>query len=96
MNGDRHAILIVGGGIAGLVTAKNLAKIGLKILLVEQKHFLGGYTLSDEFKINKKGILDIRLYFNIVIFIILYFLNIIKNIFKFKKQFPYNYNDNYL
>ena len=45
-------VVIVGGGISGLVTAKNLASLGLKILLVEQKHFFGGYALSEEFKIN--------------------------------------------
>ncbi len=45
-------IVIVGGGITGLITARNLAKSGLKILLVEQKHFLGGYAFSDEFKID--------------------------------------------
>ena len=45
-------IVIVGGGITGLVAAKNFAKLGLKILLAEQKHFLGGYALSDEFKID--------------------------------------------
>ena len=40
-------VVIIGGGITGLVAAKNLAKSGLKILLVEQKHFLGGYALSE-------------------------------------------------
>ena len=48
-------VVIIGGGITGLVAAKNLAKSGLKILLVEQKHFLGGYALSEEFKINNSN-----------------------------------------
>ena len=50
-------MVIIGGGITGLVAAKNLAKSGLKILLVEQKHFLGGYALSEEFK---KSIIQIH------------------------------------
>ena len=36
------AALVIGGGIAGLVTARDLAQRGMKVTLVEKQPFLGG------------------------------------------------------
>ena len=45
-------VLIVGAGISGLLMTYELAKSGLNVLLVEQKHYLGGYALSEDFEVN--------------------------------------------
>ncbi len=44
-------ILVIGAGMAGLLTTYELAKSGLNVLLVEQKHYFGGYALSDDFEV---------------------------------------------
>ncbi len=41
-NGDGKAILILGGGIAGLTVAIEAAEAGCKVLLVEKSPYLGG------------------------------------------------------
>jgi len=41
LSAHRHA-LVVGGGIAGLRAALDIARRGLKVTLVEKSHFLGG------------------------------------------------------
>ena len=40
--------IIVGGGHNGLVCAAYLAKAGKKVLVLEQRHILGGAASSDE------------------------------------------------
>jgi heterodisulfide reductase subunit A2 len=41
LNAEKHA-LVIGGGVAGLRAALDIARRGLKVTLVEQNHFLGG------------------------------------------------------
>ncbi len=41
LSAEKHA-LVIGGGIAGLRAALDIARRGLKVTLVEQSHFLGG------------------------------------------------------
>ncbi|GLQ75652.1 sarcosine oxidase subunit alpha family protein [Vibrio penaeicida] len=45
-------VLIVGGGFAGLTAAKKLVGQGLRIILVDEQHQLGGALLSSNTKIN--------------------------------------------
>ena len=45
-------ILVVGAGMAGLLATYELAQSGLSVLLVEQRHYLGGYALSEDFEAN--------------------------------------------
>ena len=45
-------ILVIGAGMAGLLATYELAKSGLNVTLVEQKHYLGGYALSDDFEVD--------------------------------------------
>jgi heterodisulfide reductase subunit A len=39
------SILVIGGGVAGLSTALNLAGLGVKVDLVEKSHFPGGHAI---------------------------------------------------
>jgi heterodisulfide reductase subunit A2 len=39
-------VLVVGGGIAGLTAAHELAKLGIEVELVEKKPFLGGHAIE--------------------------------------------------
>lgn len=39
-------VLVIGGGIAGLTAAHELAKLGIKVELVEKEPFLGGHTIQ--------------------------------------------------
>ncbi len=39
-------IIVIGAGVAGLVSALNLAKLGNKVTLIEAKNFIGGRTYS--------------------------------------------------
>src|SRR5208283_5657516 len=41
-NGDGRAILIIGGGIAGLTAAIEAAEAGCKVVLIEKSAYLGG------------------------------------------------------
>jgi heterodisulfide reductase subunit A2 len=41
LGAEKHA-LVIGGGIAGLRAALDIARLGLKVTLVEQSHYLGG------------------------------------------------------
>ena len=41
LQAEKHA-LVIGGGVAGLRTALDIARSGLKVTLVEKSHFLGG------------------------------------------------------
>ena len=40
------AVLVIGGGIAGLAAAHELAKLGIKVELVEKEPFLGGHAIQ--------------------------------------------------
>lgn len=40
-------VLIVGGGLCGLLAAKTCAQAGLRTMLLEEQHELGGYALTD-------------------------------------------------
>ena len=44
----RYDAVVIGGGHNGLVNAAYLAKAGLKVLVLERRHILGGATLSEE------------------------------------------------
>ena len=39
---DKTAALVVGGGIAGMQSALDLAEMGIKVYLVEKKPSIGG------------------------------------------------------
>ena len=41
LEAEKHA-LVIGGGVAGLRTALDIARSGLRVTLVEKSHFLGG------------------------------------------------------
>ncbi len=41
-----HSALVVGGGVAGMTSALNLADQGFGVVLVETKEFLGGHALK--------------------------------------------------
>jgi heterodisulfide reductase subunit A len=41
---DKHAVLVIGAGIAGLQASLDLANVGLDVYLVEQKPRLGGHA----------------------------------------------------
>jgi len=44
----RYDAVVIGGGHNGLVNAAYLAKAGLKVLVLERRHLLGGATLTEE------------------------------------------------
>ena len=46
MNSERQTVMIIGGGIAGLTAARDLADYDLNIHLVEKEPFLGGHAIA--------------------------------------------------
>ena len=46
-------VLVIGGGISGILAAKNAAKNNLKTLLVEEKNELGGSTIFQDSEVYK-------------------------------------------
>ncbi len=73
---DEKSVLIIGGGIAGLQVASDLAKFGIKVYLVERLPSLGGHvsllstvfpTLTDADKIVLQKISEVSNYSNVQI-----------------------------
>ncbi len=73
---DEKSVLIIGGGIAGLQVASDLAKFGIKVYLVERLPSLGGHvsllstvfpTLTDADKIVSQKISEVSNYSNVQI-----------------------------
>ena len=52
------AVLIVGGGPAGLEAARLLADIGTKVVLVEKREFLGGTPIAERYAALTHGFHD--------------------------------------
>ena len=53
-----HDVLVIGGGISGILSAKLSAEKGLDTLLVDDKNYLGGSTIyqdDDNFKIDNEN-----------------------------------------
>src|SRR5438477_11508532 len=44
----RYDAVVIGGGHNGLVNSAYLARAGLKVLVLERRHLLGGATLTEE------------------------------------------------
>ncbi|MBC7896613.1 MAG: FAD-dependent oxidoreductase, partial [Cytophagaceae bacterium] len=42
-------VIIIGAGVNGLTTATVLAKAGKRVLVVEQRHAVGGVCVTEEF-----------------------------------------------
>ena len=52
-----YDVLVIGGGLSGIISAKIAAKTGFKTLLLDEKSYLGGSTIyqnSENFKINNQ------------------------------------------
>ncbi|RKX21503.1 MAG: heterodisulfide reductase subunit A [Candidatus Zixiibacteriota bacterium] len=45
MNGDSKPILVIGGGIAGMTAAVEIAEVGYNVILVEKEAYIGGRVL---------------------------------------------------
>src|SRR5687767_15838615 len=48
MVGERYDAVVIGGGHNGLVAAAYLARAGLKTLVLERRHVLGGAAVTEE------------------------------------------------
>ena len=49
MAADRYDAIIIGAGHNGLVCGTYLAKAGLKVLVLERRHVIGGAAVTEEF-----------------------------------------------
>ena len=47
---DRYDAIVVGGGHNGLVNGAYLARGGLKTLILEQRHLVGGAAITEELR----------------------------------------------
>ena len=45
---ERYDAIVIGGGHNGLVNAAYLARAGKKVLVLEQRHLVGGATVTEE------------------------------------------------
>ena len=45
---SNHDVIVVGGGHNGLVCAAYLGRAGLKTLVLERRHLLGGAAVTEE------------------------------------------------
>src|SRR5690348_18325818 len=45
---ERYDAVVIGGGHNGLISAAYLARAGLRTLVLEQRHVLGGAAMSEE------------------------------------------------
>ena len=45
---NKYDAIIIGGGHNGLINAAYLARAGLKVLVLEQRHLVGGATVTEE------------------------------------------------
>ena len=50
MNTDRYDAIVVGGGHNGLVNGAYLARTGLKTLILERRHLVGGAAITEELR----------------------------------------------
>ena len=50
MSTDRYDAIVVGGGHNGLVNGAYLAKAGLKTLILERRHLVGGAAITEELR----------------------------------------------
>jgi phytoene dehydrogenase-like protein len=50
MNTDRYDAIVVGGGHNGLVNGAYLARAGLKTLILERRHLVGGAAITEELR----------------------------------------------
>src|SRR5918994_996058 len=48
MNTERYDAIVVGGGHNGLVNGAYLARAGLKTLILERRHLVGGAAITEE------------------------------------------------
>src|SRR5206468_3150714 len=46
--GSKYAVVVIGGGHNGLVCAAYLARAGMKPLVLERRHVLGGAAVTEE------------------------------------------------
>ncbi len=46
---EDYDVIVIGGGHNGLVTSAYLAKAGLKVLILEMRHVIGGASVTEEF-----------------------------------------------
>ena len=46
--GQRYDAVIIGGGHNGLISAAYLARAGMKALVLEKRHVLGGAAVTEE------------------------------------------------
>ncbi len=48
-------VLIIGGGLAGLSVAREISNLGLRAVIVEGEHYLGGHLVVDDTEIRDLG-----------------------------------------
>lgn len=46
MNGNAMPVIVIGGGVAGLIAANDIAEVGIPVILVEKEAYLGGRVMG--------------------------------------------------